>query len=122
MNRRLTSATFHLMSPPRGQKLRIWATSHQELRLYSDSDSFCVYQIICAILGIYLGFIKDAFVVVVAQRAGQLVVVHVWLALAIAPESSYFVWIFDDELAGFSLKIIILKFEFLRFFDQKRTL
>lgn len=65
-----------------------------------------MYQIIWAILGIYLGFIKDAFVVVVAQRAGQLVVVHVRLALAIAPESSYFVWIFDDELAGFSLKII----------------
>ena len=63
-------------------------------------------------MGIYLGFIKDAFVVVVAQRAGQLVVVHVRFAFAIAPQSSYFVGIFDDELAGFSLKTILENLNF----------
>ena len=53
---------------------------------------------------VYLGFVKDAFVVVISQRTGELVVVHVRLAFPISPESCNFVWIFDDEFSGFSLK------------------
>lgn len=44
-------------------------------------------------------FGHDVFVIIVAQRTAQLVVVHVWLALPFPPASGHFVWIRHLELS-----------------------
>lgn len=43
-------------------------------------------------------FGHDVFVIIVAQRTAQLVIVHVWLALPFPPASGHFVWICHLEL------------------------
>ena len=54
-------------------------------------------ELVGVALAVYLR--HDVLVVVVAQRATQLVVVHVRLALAFSPASSNLVWIGHLELA-----------------------
>lgn len=44
-------------------------------------------------------FGHDVFVIIVAQRTAQLVVVHVRLALPLAPAPGHFVWVRHLELA-----------------------
>lgn len=44
-------------------------------------------------------FRHDIFVIVVAQRTAQLVIVHVGLALTLTPSSRHFIWICHFKLA-----------------------
>lgn len=44
-------------------------------------------------------FGHDVFVIIVAQRTAQLVVVHVWLALPLTPSPGHFIWVRHLELA-----------------------
>ena len=64
----------------------------------------CMY---CWTLQVYLNvsffpgtFVHDAFGVVVAQPATQLVVVHLWLVLARPPELGYALWLLYLELVA----------------------
>lgn len=50
---------------------------------------------------VHLG--HDVFVIVVAQRTAQLIIVHVGLALALTPTSRHLVWICHLKLAVGSL-------------------
>lgn len=45
------------------------------------------------------GLVQDPFVVVVSERSAELVIIHLGLALAGAPQPCHLVWVFDDELA-----------------------
>ena len=54
-------------------------------------------ELVGVTLAVHLG--HDVLVVVVAQRAAQLVVVHVGLALALAPAPGNLVWVRHLELA-----------------------
>lgn len=66
------------------------------MRLQRLSDAMEV-ELVGVTLAVHLG--HDVFVIVVAQRAAQLVVVHVGLALTLAPAPRHLVRIRHLELA-----------------------
>lgn len=60
------------------------------MRLQSLGDAVKV-KLVGVALAVDFG--HDVFVIIVAQRTAQLVVVHVWLALPLAPAPGHFIWI-----------------------------
>lgn len=66
------------------------------MRLQRLSDAMEV-ELVGIAFAVHFG--HDVFVVVVAQRTAQLIVVHVGLALALTPASRHLIWICHLELA-----------------------
>lgn len=66
------------------------------MRLQRLSDAVEI-KLVGVSLAVHLG--HDIFVVVVAQRAAQLVIVHVGFALAFTPASRHFIWVCHLKLA-----------------------
>lgn len=66
------------------------------MRLQSLSDAVKVKLVGVAFA---VDFGHDVFVIIVAQRTAQLVVVHVWLALPLTPAPGHFIWVRHLELA-----------------------
>lgn len=66
------------------------------MRLQCLSDAVEV-ELVGVALAVHLG--HDIFVIVIAQRTAQLVVVHVGLALTLAPAPRHLVWVRHLELA-----------------------